>query len=976
MAGESKALDVDLSPPKVTSRGDLPSSFSPFEIKLGKAAFSGLTPTQVKEALKGRTVLLLVLSDTRGVLLGSKPEVLDNAYFRQSVLDVDPSELKPYNLFNLIIQEPKQLTVILRDDVDSLTAFTALSFNDIYGLKIKVLIALQKLDKFQSFNVMGKDLRWLMSSWIQSIIDTNRIFWKQLRDKFPELFSIRRFRLEIHDFKESKVSEGEIRRFMESVGSSERKLMSEKESYLEKNEVSLDDYTQLSLQDKKYADAYDEKFKTKATATDEYESDITKEELLFIANWLLRMDEKALLLKLWSALATSFDYYQLALYTPFHKLVNAIDNYNIMGEYSRHLVYMMYKEESNIRHESKVGQRHIVSLRHLQDLDLLVPPDVFTMPSAASLLPLPKSNEIIHRGIIGWHGAHGRMGEINRYANYLCKFRSIEEYKSRLSQISQGTLVDIKIPGVYITGGLSALCLIRTTKEATEIVNVCDKGSPTETSGTLREIALDLLDKKPYYCANFEQEKDNAFEYMLTSPVNFDADIDVAIFAEDGKEFKQKLDALEAHIATRLPKLPMAPSQGEQKRILPKFEHFKGDRYRLTLPNRRNIEAFFMNTTTKKASPLAMIFDFHVPPVRHYYDPILDDVIMLPSCLWAGWTSTCLDIKYFGSSKSPIEIIFKYMLRGYRFILNNFEANVIEQFALSPSSKGLEAREQKQLRDNFMDIFRDTIRRERKVMTKYVSESLWLPTKRNGKQIHTNIAPFEYPNDPYDKVTKAEAGEDPEVSEDHSGDGDGKVPKWFRRKLRPLEADDLHKLVYVQQNGVVIDTLSKMNAIRKYPHERIVRERVGFGFSGQERLVINLPPVFPLHYQLPPLPLPGPGTPVWQQQFLAPLPAPVFQQQQFMPLPAPLNQSAQLPLSWYPSQQFQSSSFPSTFQTIPPPPAPQQVGLPPFTTPEDDIYVLSPSGTVMGAYKRGLLPSSFGTITWNPTIGRWESIIR
>lgn len=810
---------LESSPPKASS---VPlSQTTVFDVTIGESAFANVTsPEELHDKLKDRTVLMLMLDNTdtkRGLLLSSRPQILDNAYFRRNTIEVAPEKLSAYNSFGIPLQSPGQYVVVVNtnDEGATTTALTVLSFNDSYALKLKVLMALQRLDEYQSFKEMGKDLKWLVSSWIQSITDPNRIFWKTVRDKFPELFSIRRFRLEIRDLidvggeekkRKQVMDEKTATVFIQQAKEMETRIEENLKETIKIRRVNLDDYTKLSVEDRKYADSFDEKFKSKRAET--YEEDLSKAELTYIANWLSRLDEKGLLIRLWTALATSFDLYHLAWHTPFHRIVNNIDSFGIMGEYLRHLVYLMYKEESNIRHDANTEQRHVINLRHLEELDWLVAPEVYTYVSSGALQPLPK-----------WGTVQGRMNNTNRGV-FLSKLRTLEDYKKCLSIISQGTLSDLKISGVYITGGLSSLCLIQSGGEGRRLFTACEQKMKRRRDDRdpigKRELVLDHLGKKPYYCSDYEEEKQKAFITTLSSTAyGDDTDIDVAVFAEDEKTFLSKLETLQNHIASRLAGL------GETKRVLPKFEHYKGDRHRLRLPNSRIIEAFRMF----KSTPLAMIFDFHMPPVRHFYDPVKDDVFMLPSCLWAGWTGICLDIKYFGSSKSPLDIILKYMARGYKFILNRVEEGIMNSYIHDPANRELENLIPRGSGIDWLSeiVILSTIRRERGSRIRYVSKTLWSKAKRVKKEVRSHVASFEYPNDPYVELSRVEADEDPEL-EGEEKKGSDETPEWFKRKLTP---PDEKEMVYVYERNEVKNIIPRSEARQLYPDAVIFYETHG-----------------------------------------------------------------------------------------------------------------------------------------------------
>ena len=69
---------------------------------------------------------------------------------------------------------------------------------------------------------------------------------------------------------------------------------------------------------------------------------------------------------------------------------------------------------------------------------------------------------------------------------------------------------------------------------------------------------------------------------------------------------------------------------------------------------------------------------FHLPCVRAYYQG--DNVYMLPSCISAMMTGINIEYKYFAGIRNPVEIINKYMQRGYGIILNTEEIKQFKEF--------------------------------------------------------------------------------------------------------------------------------------------------------------------------------------------------------------------------------------------------------------------------------------------------------
>lgn len=65
---------------------------------------------------------------------------------------------------------------------------------------------------------------------------------------------------------------------------------------------------------------------------------------------------------------------------------------------------------------------------------------------------------------------------------------------------------------------------------------------------------------------------------------------------------------------------------------------------------------------------------FHFPCVRAYYQG--DNVYILPSCITAMMTGLNIEYKYFAGIRNPVDIINKYMQRGFGVLLNKYEINI------------------------------------------------------------------------------------------------------------------------------------------------------------------------------------------------------------------------------------------------------------------------------------------------------------
>lgn len=82
---------------------------------------------------------------------------------------------------------------------------------------------------------------------------------------------------------------------------------------------------------------------------------------------------------------------------------------------------------------------------------------------------------------------------------------------------------------------------------------------------------------------------------------------------------------------------------------------------------KRNIEIF----TVRDDCFLGCVSRFHLPCVRAYYDG--KNVYMLPSFITSIMTNINMDYKYFAGLRNPIDIIEKYISRGFNIAINESE---------------------------------------------------------------------------------------------------------------------------------------------------------------------------------------------------------------------------------------------------------------------------------------------------------------
>ena len=320
---------------------------------------------------------------------------------------------------------------------------------------------------------------------------------------------------------------------------------------------------------------------------------------------LIEWEEYGIVIHIWSVLASSFEHYHLALNPVILEAIIPKDKDSIVEQMYPFLMYLMYREECCVKRGVTPNHRFVTTLKAWSQTGF--------KHRGQYVSPIPYNGPAIG-------SSQGAM------------LRSFSDFKAILNKLTMNVLTDFKTPGYVATGGLISLCAIRTLKEIGRY-----------------------------------NDRDDDVQRMLDIAYA-GTDLDIAIFAQDEKEYLQKISVLEDHINRNL-------SQPDSKTCL-KFEpkHNAPGRFRLTLPNNVPIEVFRVKDGRNSMS---LVYNFHVPCVRMAYDFTQDDVFMLPSALHAGLTGVCLDVKYFASSSSPMQIVKKYISRGFSFILNRYESEML-----------------------------------------------------------------------------------------------------------------------------------------------------------------------------------------------------------------------------------------------------------------------------------------------------------
>jgi hypothetical protein len=81
------------------------------------------------------------------------------------------------------------------------------------------------------------------------------------------------------------------------------------------------------------------------------------------------------------------------------------------------------------------------------------------------------------------------------------------------------------------------------------------------------------------------------------------------------------------------------------------------------------------------------VANFHFPCVRAYYQGT--NVYMLPSCVTAMQIGLNIEYKYFAGIRNPLEIINKYIQRGFGVVLNKYEMKLwIDNYKIPENADG------------------------------------------------------------------------------------------------------------------------------------------------------------------------------------------------------------------------------------------------------------------------------------------------
>ena len=184
---------------------------------------------------------------------------------------------------------------------------------------------------------------------------------------------------------------------------------------------------------------------------------------------------------------------------------------------------------------------------------------------------------------------------------------------------------------------------------------------------------------------NINDKDMNNVNNKSTSDVNIKDDKDqtnkiIEIANNDTKSFNAEVDdffesvmAIHAHITREMARKSLTLLKRKSGNLV-KLIKINNNKYRIKCQS-MTLELFRMYYD----NPCGMIYNFHMPCVRAFYDPYADEIYNLPSYVYAGLTGYLLDYRYFASDKTQLDIIYKNAKRGFSIAISRDEKDTINK---------------------------------------------------------------------------------------------------------------------------------------------------------------------------------------------------------------------------------------------------------------------------------------------------------
>ena len=159
----------------------------------------------------------------------------------------------------------------------------------------------------------------------------------------------------------------------------------------------------------------------------------------------------------------------------------------------------------------------------------------------------------------------------------------------------------------------------------------------------------------------------------------------IDLFIDDLKEYHtNKIKILKEHIKDIENIVFICEDYFEFKDIVLNYRETQHDNYNMVFNIKYNINSPYLQRDLELFVPqrdfINSVKNFHLPCVRAYYDG--DNVYMTTSCLIAHKTFMNIDYKYFYGKNKLINIINKYVSRGFGTFLNDKEQELYKKLTL------------------------------------------------------------------------------------------------------------------------------------------------------------------------------------------------------------------------------------------------------------------------------------------------------
>jgi hypothetical protein len=601
-----------------------------------------------KEHLKGKSLIGLFYSreDLSDAQLMNLPIELAQSDILTDLINLyDMEFLTQYNRKSIKLEE-KQFVLLVGEGqklVDSFHVTIDLTMKQYSSAMIPLLNFWNKYD----LQTINRQVKKVIDRFIAYIIGENDVFWGNLKDDLTWSLGQRKFKTEEIIITENNKQEiFEMKRIIE--GMEKNKLETNEKMLKKENDYRF--FTMpmsmrismgmLSDDEKKYVDISE--FIIKPLQIENYYGDLSKDNYNTIFQSCTKIN-KAMPLRLFAAVACSYNYYHFNLNKTILDSVNRLGEPLIVSLYTRYLLYLAYKDETIFKTRVTENNRHVISQDVACRLRMILRGGYSRILPANGIKVFPNQHENLadpisvsfDRGIYNIDEFHTRM----QLFSGKC-MPNFDEIKSALSSTTS----------IYITGSIMTACGLRVPRKLTVEEKKLGK--------------ILLHEEIKWYKEHYKN-----------------SDIDIAIFAQSASG-ADSADSADGTVAfTDAVKLIY---NNICKQVEEMYEHDEKSQVKLLQLNKHKYRIITPSTTYELFrlfydNPCAMIYNFHMPSVRAFYNPISSSIMSLPSYIYAGVSGYQIDYRYFASETTQLKIIEKNVRRGFYPLINVDELYVLRK---------------------------------------------------------------------------------------------------------------------------------------------------------------------------------------------------------------------------------------------------------------------------------------------------------